>query len=70
MQVRSVIDSIMNEAGKDQLLPRRALASLLIDRQGRGNCDPMMDETCGKGSRRWRSTWYSPAGEYAGKQCY
>ena len=40
---------------------------LLIDMQGRENCDPMMNEAYGKGSRRWRSTWCSLAGGYAGK---
>ena len=68
MQVRSVIDSIMDEAGKDKPLLCYALRSLLIDMQGRGNCDPMMNETCSEGSGRWRLTPYSPVGGYAGKK--
>ena len=38
----------MNESAKDKLLLCYALHSLLIDMQGRVNCDPMMNETCGK----------------------
>ena len=48
MQAKSVIDSIMNEPAKDRLLLCYAFPSLLIDMQGMGNCDPMMNETCGK----------------------
>ena len=68
MQVSSVIESIMEKARNDELLLRYALHSLLIVMQGRGNFDPMMKRICGKGRRRWRSTW--SAGRYAGKKCY